>query len=69
MPSFFQSGWFSGLSEIIQKVIPRGPNEMILPDDTKKSVGSCTTHCLIAQCISPLAGALFTDPNLACKED
>lgn len=29
------SGWFSGL---LSKVMPRGPNEMILPDDTKKSV-------------------------------
>ena len=35
-----QGGWFSGLSGIIQKVIPRGPNEMILPDDSKKSVRS-----------------------------
>lgn len=37
-----QGGWFSGLSGIIQKVIPRGPNEMILPDDSKKSVRSHT---------------------------
>ena len=28
-------GWFSGL---LSKVIPRGPNQMILPDDSKKSV-------------------------------
>lgn len=60
---YFKGGWFSGLSGIIQKVIPRGPNEMILPDDTKKSVRSCMTHCLIAQCPSPLEGALFTEPN------
>ena len=46
---YFQGGWLSGLSGIIQKVIPRGPNEMILPDDTKKSVRSYITHCLTAQ--------------------
>ncbi|XP_068695445.1 protein transport protein Sec16A-like isoform X2 [Montipora foliosa] len=28
-------GWLSGL---LSKVMPRGPNEMILPDDTKKSI-------------------------------
>ena len=28
-------GWFSGL---LSKVIPRGPNQMILPDDSKKTV-------------------------------
>ncbi|XP_022790160.1 protein transport protein Sec16A-like [Stylophora pistillata] len=33
-----QGGWFSGLSGIISKVMPRGPNEMILPDDKKKSI-------------------------------
>jgi len=47
---YFQGGWFSGLSGIIQKVIPRGPNEMILPDDSKKSVRTYMT--LIAQCPS-----------------
>lgn len=57
----------SGLSGIIQKVIPRGPNEMILPDDTKKSVRSHMTHCRIAQCPSPLGGALFDDPNCGCE--
>ena len=64
---YFQGGWFSGLSGIIQKVIPRGPNEMILPDDTKKSVRSQMTQCLIAHCPSPLGRALFDHLNLGCE--
>lgn len=35
MSSFQIGGWLSGL---LSKVMPRGPNEMILPDDSKKTV-------------------------------
>ncbi len=56
---FLQGGWFSGLSGIIQKVIPRGPNEMILPDDSKKSVRS---HVHVTHCpTTSLQGAKFCD--------
>lgn len=35
MSSFQIGGWLSGL---LSKVMLRGPNEMILPDDSKKTV-------------------------------